>query len=205
MANYSDNQVVFFSENKKAVYDLWQKINDYINNSKTNSICGFLESLGYSEYESRNMSDLRNSFVGCDDEVTNDESVSFFYIRTETAWTGNIEVFYRVIEDHYNNEIELYALIEEAGFNIFINTDEEGVYFYPKYKIDAFINDEQIEEYFESFNQVLDFIKKKFPKVKLSSKDTIARLKKKITKVYTVNDDEDFYLNIHRFSSMYPF
>ena len=54
-------------------------------------------------------------------------------------------------------------------------------------------------------NQVLDFIKKKFPKVKLSSKDTIARLKKKITKVYKVNDDEDFYLNIHRFSSMYPF
>ena len=35
MANYSDNQVVFFSENKEAVYDLWQKINDYINNSKT--------------------------------------------------------------------------------------------------------------------------------------------------------------------------
>ena len=182
MANYSDNQVVFFSENKKAVYDLWQKINDYINNSKTNSICGFL-----------------------DDEVTNDESVSFFYIRTETAWTGNIEVFYRVIEDKYNNEIELYALIEESGFNIFINTDEEGVYFYPKYKIDAFINDEQIVEYFESFNQVLDFIKKKFPKVKLSSKDTIERLKKKITKVYKVNDDEDFYLNIHRFSSMYLF
>ena len=150
MANYSDNQVVFFSENKKAVYDLWQKINDYINNSKTNSICGFLESLGYNEYESRNMSDLRNSFVGCDDEVTDDESVSFFYIKTETAWTGNIEVFYRVIEDKYNNEIELYALIEESGFNIFINTDEEGVYFYPKYKIDAFINDEQIEEYFES-------------------------------------------------------
>ena len=106
MANYSDNQVVFFSENKEAVYDLWQKINDYINNSKTNSICGFLESLGYSEYESRNMSDLRNCFVGCDDEVTDDESVSFFYIKTETAWTGNIEVFYRVIEDHYNNEIE---------------------------------------------------------------------------------------------------
>ena len=103
MANYSDNQVVFFSENKEAVYDLWQKINDYINNSKTNSICGFLESLGYSEYESRNMSDLRNSFVGCDDEVTDDESVSFFYIKTETAWTGNIEVFYRVIEDKYNN------------------------------------------------------------------------------------------------------
>ena len=98
-----------------------------------------------------------------------------------------------------------YALIEESGFNIFINTDEEGVYFYPKYKIDAFINDEQIVEYFESFSQVLDFIKKKFPKVKLSSKDTIARLKKKITKVYKINDDEDFYLNIHRFSSMYPF
>ena len=83
-------------------------------------------------------------------------------------------------------------LIEESGFNIFINTDEEGVYFYPKYKIDAFINDEQIVEYFESFSQVLDFIKKKFPKVKLSSKDMIARLKKKITKVYKINDDEDF-------------
>lgn len=26
MANYSDNQVVFFSENKEAVYDLWQKL-----------------------------------------------------------------------------------------------------------------------------------------------------------------------------------
>lgn len=97
------------------------------------------------------------------------------------------------------------ALIEWLRFNTYINTDEEGVYFYPKYKIDAFINDEQIEEYFESFNQVLDFIKKKFPKVKLSSKDTIARLKKKITKVYKVNDEEDFYLDIHRFSSMYPF
>lgn len=43
-------EVVFFSENKKAIYDLWQKINDYINNSKINSICSFLESLGYSEY-----------------------------------------------------------------------------------------------------------------------------------------------------------
>lgn len=41
MANYSDNQVVFFSENKKAVYDLWQKINDYINNSKTNQYVAF--------------------------------------------------------------------------------------------------------------------------------------------------------------------
>ena len=54
--------------------------------------------------------------------------------------------------------------------------------------------------------QILDsLVNKKFPKVKLSSKDTIARLKKKITKVYKVNDEEDFYLDIHRFSSMYPF
>lgn len=205
MANYSDNQIVFFSENKEAVYDLWQKINYYMNNSKTNSICGFLESLGYSEYESRIMSDLRNSFVSCDNDVTDDESVSFFYIKTETAWTGNIEVFYRIIEDKYNNEIELHALIEEAGFNIYINTDEEGIYFYSKYKIDAFVNDEEIVEYFESFNQVVDFIKKKFSKVKLSEKDTISRIIKKITKAYKANDDEDFYFNIHRFSSMYPF
>lgn len=175
MANYSDNQVVFFSENKEAVYDLWQKINDYINNNKTNSICGFLESLGYSEYESRSMSDLRNSFVSYDNEVTDDESVSCFYIKTETAWSANIEVFYRIIEDKYNNEIELHALIEE------------------------------IVEYFESFNQVINFIKKKFPKVKLSEKDTIKRIIKKIAKAYKVNDDEDFYFNIHRFSSMYPF
>ena len=205
MANYSENKIVFFSENKKAVHDLWQKISDYMKKDKANSICSFLEWLGYSEYESREMSDLRNCFVACDDEVTDDESVSFFYIKTETAWSSNIEVFYEIIEDKYNNEIKLYALIEEDGCNIFINTDEEGIYFYPKYKLDAFVDDNQVVEYFETFHQVVDFIRKKFPKVKLSPKDTIELIIKKITKAYKVNDDEDFYINIHRFSSMYPF
>ncbi|WP_269457066.1 hypothetical protein [Megamonas hypermegale] len=41
--------------------------------------------------------------------------------------------------------------------------------------------------------------------MKLSSKDIIKLIIKKIAKAYKVNDDEDFYINIHRFSSMYPF
>mgnify|MGYP000382197207 CR=1 FL=1 len=34
MANYSENKIVFFSENKKAVHDLWQKISDYMKKTK---------------------------------------------------------------------------------------------------------------------------------------------------------------------------
>lgn len=146
------------------------------------------------------MSNLKNYFVTYDDE-----SVNFFYIKTETAWSFNIEVFYEIIEEKYNNEIKLYALIEEDDYNIFINTDEKGIYFYPKYKLDAFIDDNQVVKYFETFHQVVNFIRKNFSKVKSSSKDTIELIIKKITKAYKVNDDEDFYINIHQFSSMYPF
>ena len=206
MANYSENKIVFFSEDKKAIHDLWQNIYSYyINEGNSNSFYNFLIKIGYKIDEVKQMTDLRNVFVSCDSAVTDDEYESYFYIETETAWSANLEIFYDIICDKYDNKINMYAMVEECGFSIFINTDVEGVFLPNKYKLDCLIDGEEIVKYFESFKQLKIFVQKKFTKIKLMPRDDSEIITKKITKAYQPTDDEDFYFAIYHFGTEYPF
>ena len=206
MANYSENKIVFFSEDRVALKDLWQKIYTYyVNNGNGNSIYNFLLKMGYSINEVNQMTDLRNVFTSCDDKVTDDEFNSFFYIETETAWESNLEVFYDIIRDIYDNKIDMYAIVEESGCNIFINTDIDGTYLGTRYKLDCFINNEEMVKYFENFGELKQFVQQKFTKIKLMPRDDSEIIIRKITKAYKLEDDEDFCVAIHHFGYEYPF
>lgn len=206
MANYSENKIVFFSEDKKAIYDLWQNIYSYyINEGNSNSFYNFLIKMGYKINEVKQMTDLRNVFVDCDSAVTEAEYESYFYIETETAWSANLEIFYDIIRDKYDNKIHTYAMIEECGFGIFINTDIEGVFLPNRYKLDCLVDGEEIEKYFESFKQLKAFVQKKFTKIKLLLRDDSEIITKKIIKAYQPKDDDDFYFAIYHFGTEYPF
>lgn len=193
MANYSENKIVFFGEDREAIYDLWQNIYAYyIDDDNSNSFYNFLIKIGYKPYEVKQMTDLRNTFMSCDGMVTDDEYESYFYIETETAWSANLEIFYDIIRDKYDNKINMYAMVEECGFGIFINTDIEGVFLPDKYKLDCLIDGQEIVKYFESFKQLKAFVQRKFTKIKLLLRDDSKTITKKITKAYQPTDDEDF-------------
>ena len=60
-------------------------------------------------------------------------------------------------------------------------------------------------KYFEGFDDAIDYIKKIFPKAKVSIFDDINIIKEKVEAAYDKNEDSEFFFNFKRFEYMYPF
>ncbi len=70
-------------------------------------------------------------------------------IQTTMAWSPSIGEMWTLIAERYEDRLDMFALAEEPGCEIYINTDETGEFFTDKYVVDYSSKEEgEDREYF---------------------------------------------------------
>ena len=198
MANYCSNSIAIFGYDKEKVDELRNLMFKFLNDNSTSSIRAFVVVCGYSSDEALKMTDGRDTFVDVDDEVSEKESIFYFKFQTETAWSPNVDVFRKIISDKYGEDLDMEYCSEEPGVGIYINTDEEGFFFTDRYYLDSCINSEYETEYFENKQEVLDWIKSKFPDIKVTIKTTLYKIEEEVCK--RIDESGDDFFTLRKFS-----
>jgi hypothetical protein len=107
-------------------------------------------------------------------------------------------VFRKIISDKYGEDLDMEYCSKEPGMGIFINTDEEGFFFTDRYYLNGCINSEYETECFESKQELLNWIKSKFPDIKATVKTAWYKIEEEVCDHIDENSDDFFVL--HKFS-----
>lgn len=198
MANYCSNSIAIFGYDKEKVDELHDLMVKFFHKNSNGSIRAFVVACGYSSDEALKMTDGRDTFADIDYVVSEKEHIFYFKFQTESAWSPNVGVFRKIISDKYDEELDMEYCSKEPGVGIFINTDEEGFFFTDRYYLDSCINSEYETECFESKQELLDWIKSKFPDIKVTIKTSWYKIEEEVCDHLDENDDDFFVL--HKFS-----
>ena len=201
MANQCDTSIVFYCENKRMIKDLWRNITDFCSDNHDCTIYKFMRKMGYSKND-LHIFDERGAITYCDSSVTHKDSIAYFKIETVSAWMPRVDEFYKLVDEHYDREISIVFEAEEFGCGLYYNTDIEGRFFKDRYKVDYHFKVDTVK-YFERFSDVIGYLKKIFPKAKVSQFDDINIIEEKVQAVYSINDE--CFFNLNRFEYEYPF
>lgn len=201
MANQCDTSIVFYSENKRMIKDLWRNITDFCSDNHDCTIYKFMRKMGYSKND-LHIFDERGAITYCDSSVTHKDSIAYFKIETVSAWMPRVDEFYKLVDEHYDREISIVFEAEEFGCGLYYNTDIEGRFFKDRYKVDYHFKVDTVK-YFERFSDVIGYLKKIFPKAKVSQFDNISIIEEKVQAAYSINDE--CFFNLNRFEYEYPF
>ncbi|WP_346687041.1 hypothetical protein [Megamonas hypermegale] len=203
MANECETSIVFYSEHKAMIKDLWRNIISFCKDNHDCTIYKFMQKRGYSKNDLY-QSDKRGAITYCDSSVTYKDDIVYFKIETVSAWMPQVDEFYKLIDEKYDRKISIVFETEEMGCGIYYNTDIEGRFFRDRYKIDYCLKQDTIR-YFERFDDAIDYIKEVFPKAKVSIFDDINIIEGKVQSAYNMNEDNEFFFNFKRFEYQYPF
>ena len=203
MANECDTSIVFYSEYKAMIKDLWQNITEFCKDNHDCTIYKFMQKMGYSSNDLYR-SDKRGVITYCDSSVTYKDDIAYFKIETLSAWMPQVDEFYKLIDEKYGGKISIVFEAEEMGCGIYYNTDIEGRFFKDRYKIDYCLKQDTVK-YFERFDEAIEYIKRIFPRANVSIFDDINIIEEKVTAAYDVNEDNEFFFNFRRFEYTYPF
>ena len=198
MANYCSNCIAFFGNDLDKLEHLRKMMDTTFNLSEYGSIRDFVMSYGYAKEEAISFTDGRDSFIEVDFEVSKDDESYYFTIQTESAWNPNVGVFRKIISDKYGEELDIEHCSEEPGMGIFINTDETGFFFTDRYYLNSCINGEYETEYFESREEVLDWVKSKFPDILATTMTYVHKIEEEVCK--RIDESGDDFFTLRRFS-----
>lgn len=203
MANECETSIVFYSEKKEKLHDLWKNIMEFCDGNHDCTIYKFMQKIGYSKNDLY-LSDERGAITYCDSSVTYKDNIAYFKIETVSAWTPQVDEFYKLVDEKYDRKISIVFEAEEMGCGIYYNTDIEGRFFKDRYKIDYCLKQDTVK-YFERFDEAIEYIKRIFPRANVSIFDDINIIEEKVTAAYDVNEDNEFFFNFRRFEYTYPF
>lgn len=193
MANYCYNIIAFYC-NDVDVLEEFRKQMD----TKYDSVRDFVINCGYSEDEAISFTDDRDTFEEVPYRVYKDEISYYFIVYTESAWNPHVEVFKKVIEEKYDNQIGFVHCSAEPGCEIYINTDTEGRFFSDRYHLDFCINGEYVMEYYSTFKDVIDVLNEKIPEMEFSKYDSVDEINDRVQN--WLIDKKDDYFNLYEYS-----
>ena len=193
MANYCSNCIAFYGN------DL-DKLENFrmIMDNECESIRDFAMKCGYSEVEAVEFTDGRDTFVEVPDDIAKDDTSYYFIIQTETAWNTHAEVFSKIIQERFDNQISFVHCSEEPGCEIYINTDTERRFFTDQYHLDLCINGEYVMEYYSTFKEVVEVLREKIPEMEFSNHDSVDKINDKVQN--WLIDKKDDYFNLYEYS-----
>ncbi len=203
MANECDTSIVFYSENKVAVEDLQKRITDFCNGNHDCTIYKFMRETGYSKDDLHRF-DERGAITYCDSSVTYKDNIAYFKIETISAWMPRVDEFYKLVDEKYNREISIVFEAEEFGCGLYYNTDIDRRFLKDRYKVDYHLKKDMVK-YFERFSDVIGYLKKIFPKAKVSIFDDIDIIEEKVQAAYNMEEKDECFFNLNRFEYEYPF
>lgn len=198
MANYCSNCIAFFGNDLDKLEHLRKMMDDTFNEEDCHSIQNFVLKYGYTKEEAYDFTDGRDTFVHIDDEVSKDDKGYYFTIQTETAWNPNVEVFRKVIEDHYEDDIDFVHCSEEPGFAIYVNTDTDGRFYEDKFHLDYCVKEKYVMEYFISFEDVIKALTEDFPELEFSIYDSVDEINDRVQTL--LDDSKDDYFNLYEYT-----
>ena len=158
MANECETSIVFYSEHKALIKDLWQNIIDFCKDNQDCTIYKFMLKRGYSQNDLYH-SDKRGAITYYDSSVSYKDDIAYFKIETISAWLPQVDEFYKLVKEKYDRKISIAFKAEEMGCGIYYNTDIEGRFFKDRYKIDYCLKQDTVK-YFEGFDEAISYIKK---------------------------------------------
>lgn len=195
MCNYCDN-VIHLSGPRKPIAKLWHIIiNNYLLHK--HSVRDLLKTHGYGHSESYVLCDNRDEIKDVDIKLHKEGKDFFFTINTKTAGAPNMEPFFMLIKEKYNNEINLLYMSEESGMSIFQTNDVWGKTFPNRYIMDYNINGESVIKRFETKKELLDYIWNTFH-VFATQEDALKKIAGIIEGRYP-SDTEDRWCLIHEY------
>ena len=198
MANYCNNKIAIIGYDKDKVDSIRKLMVESFRESRYGAVRDFVIKCGYIKDEAIQITDGRDSFIDIDDEVSEKEGVYYFYFQTESAWSPNVEVFTKIIKEKFDDEFELEYCSEESGMGIYINTDVDGFFFPDRYFLDCCINDEYYTEYYETKEEVLEWVREKFPDAKVNIRTALHKIEEAVEQCMI--ESGDGYFTLHQFS-----
>ena len=109
-------------------------------------------------------------------------------INAEEAWGATD---FRHILGKLMPELTIYYIVEEAGCDVFATNDIDGKYFPEQYLVDAYVKDADFYEYFETKEQMKDFVSSLIGKEDFTDEDIEAWNEE--------HEDDDSYIYVHEF------
>ena len=198
MANYCSNCIAFFGNDLDKLEHLRKMMDNTFNLSEYGSIRDFVMSYGYAKEEAISFTDGRDSFIEVDFEVSKDDESYYFTIQTESAWNPNVEVFRKVITDHYEDEIDFVHCSEEPGFAIYVNTDTTGRFYEDNYHLDYCVKGKYVMEYFTTFKEVISALMEDFPELEFSIYDSVDEINDRVQTL--LENSKDDYFNLYEYT-----
>lgn len=180
MANSCDT-VVQFRGDERALDDLFGRIS-------TKPLREIATDFDITETEAANISCDRSPFRG--DVIDIDKSSYRLY--QDDAWVPHVALWSVVCEKIYDNKISFVYKAEEPGDNIYINTDDSGLFFSEKFVCDYCFKEKSDVEYFPDERCFLHWLNKTFDVDAGTIDDAETMIIDKL-----VDDDE--YITIGRF------
>ena len=199
MCNWCSNAITFASKDFNALKELHNHIYA-IYKSHDNTVAGLLASYAYTEHDVRLLSNRTDYFDWVDNRVSQKGDVFFFEAFTVSRWTPNMEALDVLIHEKYKGKIKLYYQSEEEGCEIYVYRDETCSWYPERYKCD-YSQDEDGDsgcEYFNTYAELVDFVKANFPKAKgVSPFCSLSENERAVCDAY--EGEDDFYFNIYAF------
>jgi len=148
------------------------------------------------------------SHRGCvshyDAEIGEKECIPNFEIQIETAWAPMVEIWEKIIEQHYP-KIKYVFISEETGFSVYINTDTEQEFYITRYRVNVEYPGKyegaDTDVYCSTETEVLDIIKTITGQDVESIKDGEELIEK--TADMPENKDKDITFNVFEYDTEY--
>ena len=206
MPNWCSNNITFYADTAAGVQELFKmnkKLLDIDKNS--NNLYSVLEN-----------HDLDPSHFSCRgtinyiDEITH--GCNSFYIQTETAWSPTAEMW-EEIQNLYPGVSSVF-IAEEPGCDYYVNSDEDGLFYAEKYKVDQYYSGYldskvlsklgygekfynksfEVNEYFSSKDEVLGFYSNLVGRLFSNMKHL-----EDFYSVLSVISDDSYYFGLHKY------
>lgn len=195
MCNYCEN-VIHLSGPRKPIAKLWHIIiNNYLLHK--HSVRDLLKTHVYKHTESFALCDSRDTIKDVDTKLHKDGKDFSFNVTTKTAGAPNMEPFFMLIREKYNNEIKLLYMSEESGMSIYQTNDEFGTEFPNRYIIDYNISGKSVAKRFETKKELVDYVWKNFH-IYVTPDTSLEKIARLVTSKYT-SATEDRWCLIHEY------
>lgn len=201
MANICVNTIYFCSKDKEALEAFYKKFRGCYDRLSHNDVYELFLEHGYQEEELRNLIDRRDDLTGCDGILSKLDDYYYFEGETSSAWEPHMDVFYKLLDEKYDNKIRMYYCSEENGCGVYATNDIDGIFFDERYRLDYGYNGKYNVVCFSSLKRMVQYIKTNM-REDISELDELSTMEEKIIDAYnTINPD--FYCFIHRFEYDY--
>lgn len=157
MANDCMNTLWFCSMDKNLLQQIFDKFRSCFESVGERKIADLMKKHGYGD----GIADRRDYITGCDGIISKNESYYYFQAETVSAWSPNVDVFFKLLKEQYADKIRLIYASEEPGFDVFVTNDYAGIFFKDRYYLDCHCFGEYHQEYFDSLSRMITYIREK--------------------------------------------